>query len=423
MKLLLPVFLCFCATSSACWVHADQFTEHSLQVGGDARTYYLHKPNSVANSLPLVVVLHGGGGNGKGLRNTYGFKPMIERGEMIVVYPNASQGGWMPEDVRYLDKVIDEVLKTEKVNPKQLFITGASRGGVMTFIMVSKSNHLFAGAGTVIASSIEGINKQFPISQPINFAMIAGTDDPLMPYAGGWGAMRKPKASGEADAKVLPVEEMIATLVEANDLQGKPASSSLGNSDPNDGCTNEVLRWIDKRTNRQVMLVKVQGGGHVVPGGRQYLPASWIGRACKDFDHAEVMWKFFQEVGGIQSVESSAGKLEPQSEQALRKRNFQLFEALRSGDIEKCMELAEPDNVRKVGKDNAEKFFKVVSGLVRIARLKSEDRKIDSITPSDDGKTARVEVRVRSGNRWQPPSIEIWTLVDGTWYYRETVKN
>ncbi len=293
--------LAIIGTSLACitpfGVAAEDFTEHKLTSKGTNYVYYVHKPSTIIKPLPLVVVLHGGGGNGKGLKDTYGFRPMVSSGEFIAVYPSAGKGGWLPDHVTFLDAMIDEVFKREDVDTERLFVTGASRGGLMTFVMVARSKHDIRAAGTVIASQIAGIAEEYPITQPIDFAMIAGTEDPLMPYAGGWGAMRKPRQTGDPGGRVLPVEDVIDLLLRANRITSEPKVSTLGNKDRNDGCTNEVRTWTNLRSGRRVRLVKVEGGGHVVPGGRQYLPKSLIGPACADFDHAEVMWNFFEASG------------------------------------------------------------------------------------------------------------------------------
>lgn len=277
--------------------NADQFVTHTIDVTGSRKTYHVHKPNSVTKPLPLVVVLHGGGGNGRVLKDTYGFRPFINDGEFIAIYPDSGPGGWLPEHVAFLDAAIDDVLKRERIDSQRLFITGASRGGLMTFVATQKSKHKFAAAGTVISSNLQGLLDEYPLTAPIDFAMIAGTKDPLMPYNGGWGAMGKPKTTGEPGPRVVPVEEMIAGLVKLNGISDAPVVSSLGNTAADDGCTNEVRCFVNPTTKRRVMLIKVIGGGHVVPGGRQYLPKSVIGPACSDFDHATVMWDFFKSAG------------------------------------------------------------------------------------------------------------------------------
>jgi polyhydroxybutyrate depolymerase len=343
------------------------------------------------------------------------------------VYPDAVKGEWMPDDVEFVDSVIDEVFAREKVDRERLFVTGASRGGLLTLVMAAKSKHTIRAAGTVITTHLQGLADEFPIKRPIDFAMIAGTADPLMPYAGGWGSFGKPKTTGDAKARSMSVDDTIGLLLKANDISGKPKGTSLGDKDPGDGCTNEVRTWTHAKTNRRVMLVKVEGGGHVVPGGGQYLPKDLIGPACKDFDHAEVMWDFFKTSGSAEKPApndkpTAPAKLTAESEKDLRERVASLFEATLAGETDKCLELSDPEIVKKVGKATAEKFFKDINGLMKLGKVGKDDHRIHSITPSEDGKSATVKTELRLGGKWQPPGTEIWGLVDGKWYYRETPK-
>jgi polyhydroxybutyrate depolymerase len=232
---------------------------------------------------------------------------------------------------------------------------------------------------------------------------------------------------------VLPVDEVIGSLLQANRITSKPVVSSLGDRDPDDGCTNELHRWTNPTTGQRVALIKVIGGGHVVPGGRQYLPKSMIGPVSRDFDHADIMWKFFRSSTDGQGAGVVASKKPPrddsgsgergftaQSEKALRERVSAMYAAMLAGDVAKCIELSDPQVVKDKTRDKAEQFFKVVIGLVKLARLGPNDRNIKSITPIDGGKAARVEVEVTKPRR--STSTEIWGNMDGVWYYRETTK-
>lgn len=410
--------------SATCCRGDESLSEHKIRIGGVERTYFVHKTSLLSRPVPLVVVLHGGGGNGKGLRDTYGFKPFVASGEFIAVYPNAGKGGWLPEHVEFLDAVIDEVRGQERVDKERLFVTGASRGGLMTFIMVAESKHRFRAAGTVIASPIAGLTRDHPINQPVSFCMIAGTEDPLMPYSGGWGAMGKPKQTGDPDGRVLPVEDAIKLLLQANQISSKPRKSNLGNKDPEDGCTNELYQWSNAETGHKVALIKVIGGGHVVPGGRQYLPKSVIGPACNDFDHAEIMWKFFRSAEGETAHRVAKSKKpgieDADAEQVLRQRVGEMYKAMLANDVDRCLQLTAPQVLGKIGRDKATKFFKTVNGLVKLAQLGPKDRSIKRITMLEDGKVARVELEVTKPRR--STSIELWAIVDGIWYYQETAK-
>src|ERR1700680_867438 len=64
----------------------------SLKVGDRARTYLLHLPPIYDGKrpLPLVIVLHGGGGNAPGAARMTGFSEKADKEGFVVVYPNGS---------------------------------------------------------------------------------------------------------------------------------------------------------------------------------------------------------------------------------------------------------------------------------------------------------------------------------------------
>jgi len=193
------------------------------------------------------------------------------------------------------------------------------------------------------------------------------------------------------------LDESLQLLLKANAITSDPEVSTLGDKDANDGCTNEVRLWRDAKSGHRVMLVTVQGSGHVVPGGGQYLPKAVIGPACNDFDHAEVMWNFFRNPGAGSAPASTPANplaLDAASEMALRDRVATMYAAMLAGDTAKCIELSDPKVVQEKGRDKTEQFFKAVIGLVKFGKLGPEDRKIASITPLEDGKSARVEIVV-----------------------------
>jgi para-nitrobenzyl esterase len=115
-------------------------------------------------------------------------------------------------------------------------------------------------------------------------------------------------------------------------------------------------------------------------------------------------------------------KLSADSAKALRERVASLFEATLAGDIDKCLDLSDPEVVKKVGKATAEKFFKGLNGLMKLGKVGKDDHRVHSITVAADGKTATVKTELRLGGKWQPPGTELWALIDGKWYYRETPK-
>lgn len=48
------------------------------------------------------------------------------------------------------------------------------------------------------------------------------------------------------------------------------------------------------RDGTEVVLDRIEGGGHTWPNGMQYLPERLIGRVCRDINRTEVTWEFFR---------------------------------------------------------------------------------------------------------------------------------
>src|SRR5689334_22516319 len=62
-----------------------------LGYGGLERSYLLHLPTPLPDKpLPLVVVVHGGGGSAEGAETQTGFNAMADRHGFIAVYPNGT---------------------------------------------------------------------------------------------------------------------------------------------------------------------------------------------------------------------------------------------------------------------------------------------------------------------------------------------
>ena len=53
-------------------------------------------------------------------------------------------------------------------------------------------------------------------------------------------------------------------------------------------------RQVGGREGSEVVLIRLDGGGHTWPGGGQYLPEGLIGRVCHDLSAATVIWEFFR---------------------------------------------------------------------------------------------------------------------------------
>src|SRR5207244_7941240 len=97
-----------------------------------------------------VVVLHGLGGNGRGIERRYQLAALVEELGFLAVYPDGTEekgGGhrrfWNAtdaccdffrsgvDDVAYLDAIIGEMSAAYPVDPARVFVVGHSNGAFM----------------------------------------------------------------------------------------------------------------------------------------------------------------------------------------------------------------------------------------------------------------------------------------------------
>jgi polyhydroxybutyrate depolymerase len=115
-------------------------SNESIMVGAAKRSYQLFVPESYdgVKVFPLVFVLHGDGGTGTGIRNS--FKLEAESaGEAIIVYPDGEAKTWQIDgaagvlkDVGFIDALAANLTTTHCTDKKRIFAVGFSKGAYFT---------------------------------------------------------------------------------------------------------------------------------------------------------------------------------------------------------------------------------------------------------------------------------------------------
>lgn len=111
----------------------------------DTGTYHMSVPASEPRGV--VVLLHGGGGHGRGLLKTNLARQSVERGFIFVAPNGVHPGNRFPnnwavradnthfetDDIPFLDDVLDHVAETQDVDREKVLLSGFSRGGSMVW--------------------------------------------------------------------------------------------------------------------------------------------------------------------------------------------------------------------------------------------------------------------------------------------------
>src|SRR5690606_7692003 len=143
---------------------------NSIMVDGIQRTFVLNLPPTYADTegdFALVIGMHGGGGNGMHFEEAYHFSKKSDEANLIAVYPEGVEidgplraRTWNAgtccdyameknvNDVKFLKELIGILSIEYRVDPKRIYATGMSNGGMMAYRLACElSDKIAAIAG------------------------------------------------------------------------------------------------------------------------------------------------------------------------------------------------------------------------------------------------------------------------------------
>lgn len=288
---------------SASLVEAGE--QRTIKVAGVTRTYYVAGTAAVnTGARPLVIMLHGAGGNGEQAVRRYGWEGKAEREGFVVAGPDASRpfpdrpanlltnprfwndGGARgnaaiqgSDDVGLIDAMVEGIARATAIDRTRIYVTGFSSGaGMAQRMAIDRANRYAAVA------PIAGIVIVPPTSpaRAMPFLYLSGDRDPLNPVQGGpirspWGTIftKPPHAAisqrwRELNGCPPPTRSVIAPSV------------NLELASP---CRDGV----------EVHYVLVEGLGHRWAGGtRDMLPESIVGPASNALNITDTVWDFLR---------------------------------------------------------------------------------------------------------------------------------
>ncbi len=283
----------------------------SLIHSGLKRTFKIYCSATEARQIPvpLVIVLHGRGGNGESmiLLTRNGLNRLADDEGFLVVYPDGIEMNWNDgrkdhkpddrahkeniDDVGFISRLIDTMIMEYDADPDKVFITGISNGAIMAYRLACELSGKITAIAPVDGSIPRSLVSGCLPGKAVSVLAINNTEDPLVPYEGGeiYSGLTRLKLG-----KVLSVEESIRFWVNWNECDPVPVIQELPVLQPGDNIKTKIISYLNVSNGTEVILYSVDGGGHTWPGGLQYLPARIIGRTCMDFDANKVIWSFFK---------------------------------------------------------------------------------------------------------------------------------
>lgn len=278
-----------------------------VEFGGIERRYHLFVPPSYDGNeaVPLVCLLHGGGGLGSQMFRFTGFDAAAKKHGFIVVCPDGVDRHWNDgrlgltyrahrdnvDDVRFMDFLLDALSAEFNIDRSRQYIAGFSNGGMMAFRLGLELPEKIAAIATV-AANLPEVLQQKECRIPMPVLIMKGTDDPIVSWSGGELLLSNLKLG-----HVLSVPQTVQFWTEQNGCEQKPLEKTIQLGEQETNLTVIRADYMNDSTNAEVIFYTINGAGHVWPGQHptaQYLPENRIGKACLGFDATETIWEFFQ---------------------------------------------------------------------------------------------------------------------------------
>lgn len=211
--------------------------QRSLELNGDQREFFVHLPRGYQSGrrMPLVIFLHGAGGNGSGAYNNSGWKELGDSLGVITAFPSSwryqvvkegrtnceTTSQWNSyqltfcgsadqtprDDTRFIEMIMDELISHLSVDTTRMYVAGFSNGGNMAGRCGIELSHRLAAAA-MHAGSLPADTSLTPL-RAIPMCLTVGSKDPRWLEFSGLPA--------------LPMD--VAAL-----LQAAPAAQSLFNT-------------------------------------------------------------------------------------------------------------------------------------------------------------------------------------------------
>jgi len=255
----------------------------TLDFGGLTRQYFVHVPPSYDGKkpLPLVLVLHGATQSAESIERMSGMSAAADRETFLAVYPTGT--GRLPtwnagpccgyavenriDDVGFLDALIGRVERDYAVDPRRIFATGISNGGMMSYRLACE----LAGKVAAIAP-VEGA-QDLPChpSNPVSVIIFHGTADRLVPFEGGATTFQVGRRRSDTS-----VSSSAAFWVEHNGCSATPKRE--------ESTEVQIENYSGCRDGTAVALYAIQGGRHIWPGTRL---------SRNDVPATSLRWSFF----------------------------------------------------------------------------------------------------------------------------------
>jgi polyhydroxybutyrate depolymerase len=267
---------------------------------GIARTAMIHRPAGLpAGPAPVVIGLYGRHQTIEKFRDWLHLDVTADREHFLVVYPEAIDRVWsygrpilnpMPaingepaDDLGFIRAIIDNLIETKRADPDRIYVTGLSRGGIMTFTVACALADRIAAVAPLIAGMSEYQRQDCKPAKAVAMMAVDGTNDRDTFYDGWLYPL----------GRLLSVPETMEYWRLQNGC-GSQDGKFVQHREHSDPTRIWLIEWTG--CQKPLRLYRVNGGGHQVPSysANSEDDVKHFGNRNRDIETADEIWSFFK---------------------------------------------------------------------------------------------------------------------------------
>lgn len=299
---LISLFLLVWPAAALC--ESGDYT-FELEHQGRLRFYEVHVPDGYdpVAAAPLVMNLHGGGGNPEAARRQSLLDAKADTAGFIAVYPAGTGrklGGrllatWNAgeccgyaqdnriDDVGFIRSVLRDLSRRFRIDRRRVYVTGLSNGAIMAYRLACELSEEIAAIAPLAAH--DALRDCRPARQ-VPVMHFHGKLDLAAPYLGG-------KCGGRFNRRGWQCRSVPEYLAEWSRRNGCPREAEISYQKGEALCRSYGKCQADS----EVVLCSINDGGHTWPGGAYASEKRWwqkaVGKISQDLNANDMMWDFF----------------------------------------------------------------------------------------------------------------------------------
>ena len=243
--------------------------------------------------LPILILLHGAGGDGRSFAQGSGFISLAERDGILLIFPDGENRVWNDgidraddrdaDDVGFILDLIEFASERVNIDRNRIFVAGFSNGGGMAHRLACEAPETFAGVAAVGALMDNKLPESCTLENPLSALIMHGTEDSVVLFGRG---MRHVET---LETISLSPTEATDFWVAANNCETTRRIRRLKDDFREDNLSTRVTFYEDCEGGAEVAFYVINGMDHVWPA---------LGEEYRDVntgvpDAATAIWDFF----------------------------------------------------------------------------------------------------------------------------------